>query len=82
MWLLLRYAPESKGAKLEFIVTNAVGGKVKDDPDYVYIGVGRGKFDEHKGDVGQCATTLVFNDLKVRATWDAIERRYGERARD
>jgi hypothetical protein len=79
MWLMLRYASEARGAKLEFIVTNAVGGKVKDDPDYIYIGVGRGKYDEHKGDVGQCATTLVFNDLKGRATWDDIERRALER---
>lgn len=66
IWLMRRYAPEAKDAAIDFIATNARGGTVADDPDHLYIGVGRGRFDEHKGDVGQCAATLVLAHLKER----------------
>ncbi|MEY4744580.1 MAG: hypothetical protein RL272_525, partial [Candidatus Parcubacteria bacterium] len=75
MWLLKRYLPESKEAALDFIATNEKGGDVVADPDLTYIGVGRGKYDEHKGDIGECATTLVWNDIKGRVPRDEKEMR-------
>jgi len=61
VWLLKRYLPEEfKEAMIEFIPTDESGGKRDDDPDKVYVGVGRGQFDEHKGDQGDCAASLVF----------------------
>lgn len=65
-WLLRKYAPEAKDAPLDFIYTNTYGGDQKDDLNHICVGVGRGKYDEHKGDVGQCSTTLVYIDLKER----------------
>lgn len=75
LWLLKRYLPEDKDAALDFIATNEKGGDVKNDPDFVYIGIGRGKYDEHKGDIGDCATTLVWKDIRDRITLDDRERR-------
>lgn len=63
MWLLQRYLSEARDAALDFISTDPRGGEVKDNPDLTYVGVGRGKYDEHKGDVGDCSTSLVFKDL-------------------
>lgn len=75
MWLLKRYLPEAKDAALDFIATNEKGGDVVDNPDFVYVGVGRGQFDEHKGDIGDCATTLVFKYVVVHAQIDLLEKR-------
>lgn len=66
IWLLRRFAPEFKDSAVDFIQTNKDGGKTEANPDFTYIGVGRGRFDEHKGDVGKCATTLVLDHLKER----------------
>lgn len=54
LWLLRRYLPEAKDAEIGFVATNERGGDVHDSADTVHIGVGRGMFDEHKGDVGEC----------------------------
>ena len=78
-WLLKRYLPEAKDAALDFIATNEKGGNVINDPDLVYVGVGRGKYDEHKGDIGDCATTLVWKDIGPKAAIDARERRAVEK---
>ena len=40
------------------------GKPVDSDADIVHFGIGRGKFDEHKGDVGESATSLVWRDIK------------------
>ncbi|MEK9151819.1 MAG: hypothetical protein AAB692_00470 [Patescibacteria group bacterium] len=66
MWLLRHFAPEFKDSAVDFIPTNKKGGETKANPDFTYIGVGRGQFDEHKGDIGKCATSLVFDHLKER----------------
>jgi hypothetical protein len=36
------------------------------------VGVGRGRFDEHKGDVGECATSLVFAFVREQVQLDSI----------
>ncbi len=71
MWLLARFWPPAKKADFEFISsTTADPG----DPRRVWVGVGRGRFDEHKGDIGESAATLVFKFLKTeRPDIDAAE---------
>ncbi len=75
LWLLRRYLPEAKDAEIGFVATNERGGDVHDSADTVHIGVGRGMFDEHKGDVGECATTLVFKHIASRVEIPPQERR-------
>lgn len=74
-WLLKRYLPEARDAALAFTATGPRGGQQHDDEDTVCVGVGRGKFDEHKGDVGDCATTLVFKHILSKVTLDPREER-------
>lgn len=73
-WLLMRYLPEYADAKIDFIPTNAKGGETVNDPDFVYVGVGRGQFDEHKGDIGECATSLVYEYVKSKVSLDPNEQ--------
>src|SRR3989304_5908519 len=69
IWLFKRFHPQFKGASVEFLSAAKEGvtfeGKpVDSDADIVHFGIGRGKFDEHKGDVGESATSLVWRDIK------------------
>lgn len=63
LWLLKRFGGY-RTAKVEFIPTSA--GGVKLAPGHVGIGVGRGKYDEHKGDLKDSAASLIWKDLKRR----------------
>ena len=73
-WLLKRYLPEAKHAEIGFVATNAKGGDVHDDEDTACIGVGRGMYDEHKGDINDCSTTLVWKDILTKVQIDPSER--------
>lgn len=64
-WLLTRFDPAFKSARLKFIPTTAKGAKL--GAGETGVGVGRGKYDEHKGDVKDSATSLIWKDLKRRA---------------
>ncbi|MBI4280721.1 hypothetical protein HY628_00820 [Candidatus Uhrbacteria bacterium] len=71
IWLFRKFAPGWQGARLKFIPTTAAGAKwgkrkVDADPEIAHIGVGRGKYDEHKGNLNESAATLVFKDLQKR----------------
>lgn len=63
-WLLARCDPTLKSAKLKFVPTSAGGIALK--ADEIGVGVGRGKYDEHKGDLRDSAASLVWKDLKRR----------------
>jgi len=63
LWLLKRFGG-FKTNPIEFIPTSA--GGVKLEPGHVGIGVGRGMYDEHKGDLKDSAASLVWKDLKRR----------------
>ncbi len=65
-WMLKKYLPECRDADLGFIPTGKDGGKKDVEPDKIYVGVGRGPFDEHKGDENDCAASLVFKHLLER----------------
>lgn len=64
LWLLRRYDPASKRSGLKFVPTAAEGVKLAKGE--IGVGVGRGKYDEHKGDRKDSATSLVWKDLKKR----------------
>lgn len=63
-WLLVRFDPAFKNARLTFVPTSARGIRLR--ADEVGVGVGRGQYDEHKGDKKDSATSLVWKDLKRR----------------
>ncbi|KPJ84937.1 hypothetical protein AMJ57_05000 [Parcubacteria bacterium SG8_24] len=62
IWLLRRYLPGSRDASIGFISTNEKVDQT--DEDTIHVGVGRGRFDEHKGDQGSCAASLVLAFLE------------------
>ncbi|MBI3109507.1 hypothetical protein HYZ06_00505 [Candidatus Daviesbacteria bacterium] len=69
IWLFKKFHPEFKEAKIEFLSAAKEGityqGKpVDSEPDTVHFGIGRGRFDEHKGDVGESAGSLVWREIK------------------
>lgn len=63
IWVLRRALPVWKRARVEFVAADASYTR-KDTADRIAIGVGRGQFDEHKGDRADSATTLVWKYCK------------------
>lgn len=73
IWLFKRYVPGFAQARVAFVTLKGHGEAstyknkpVDSDPNVVHVGVGRGRFDEHKGDVGKCATLLVHEMLVAK----------------
>lgn len=72
IWLYRKYVPSWKRAAIRFINLDLQGGTpygakpVDTDPAVVHIGVCRGRYDEHKGNLKDSAATLVFKDLGRR----------------
>lgn len=70
MWLIHRYMPGWKGARLAFLPATAP------DPmrrDMIFVGMGRGRFDEHKGDIGESAASLTWRAVRSKVR-NATER--------
>lgn len=70
IWLFQKFHPEFKEAEVKFLSAAKDGvtyeGKVVDsDPNVIHFGIGRGIYDEHKGDIGDCAASLVWKDIKA-----------------
>ncbi len=63
-WLLKRFDAALKNAKLKFVPTSA--GGIRLSKNEIGVGVGRGSYDEHKGDRRDSAVSLVWKDLKRR----------------
>ncbi|MEA3249664.1 MAG: hypothetical protein U9Q03_04910 [Patescibacteria group bacterium] len=69
MWLLKRFLPDYQNAGIDFANAGPVeGGADEADPNKTYVGVGRGKFDEHKGDHGECSASLVLAYVREKAS--------------
>lgn len=66
IWLIKKFFPEFKEAKIKFISAEKGQSGVTDSNNTLHIGVGRGKYDEHKGDIGESAMSLVWLDIKKR----------------
>lgn len=62
VWQFLRFLPEGRGAEVRFVSSKKPDSGL---PEEIWIGVGRGRFDEHKGDLGESAATLVFKYLRA-----------------
>ena len=63
LWQLQRFDPKYRDANLMFIPADAAR---RLGANHVGVGVGRGAYDEHKGDKKDSAATLVWKDLKRR----------------
>lgn len=64
LWILKTYHPLYHDADIVFLQ------KTSEEPtisaDAIAIGIGKGQFDEHKGDIGESATSLVWKWLLVQ----------------
>ena len=74
-WLLKRYLPVWREADISFVHTDELEDGVIDTPDRVHVGVGRGQFDEHKGNIGECAAGLVYHHINSTVVLNANERK-------
>lgn len=61
IWFIKRFLPGWNDAAVEFASATSPN---QEDDDTLMIGIGRGKFDEHKGDVGESATSLVWKHIR------------------
>lgn len=65
IWLFKKFNPEFQNAPVKFLeATNGIAS----DPDSIYFGIGRGRYDEHKGDLEDCATSLVWSDFSSQSS--------------
>ncbi len=62
LWLLVRFDPSCRKAPLKFVETSPEGVKLAKGE--IGVGIGRGIYDEHKGDKKDSAVSLVWKDLK------------------
>ena len=60
VWMIRRFLRGGEKATMVYVATNAKKRAQQDDAHTMVIGVGRGKFDEHKGNLNDSATTLVY----------------------
>lgn len=63
LWLLQRFHPRWKKAAWKFFPANTLRDNDLHDKKITFVGIGRGQFDEHKGDLADCAASLVFKFL-------------------
>lgn len=70
IWLVKKFYPGLKKSKVKFISFDQNGGKTLDgepvdsNPNIIYVGICRGRFDEHKEGVkSNCSATLVWQFL-------------------
>lgn len=62
LWLLQRFHPDFADLPIEFIAISP--NAASEIPETALaVGIGRGRFDEHKGDIGECAASLVWKWL-------------------
>lgn len=75
VWLIRRFWTGADAAPVSYINNNLVPPDVDASPEKIYVGVGRGRFDEHRGVPGACAASLVWDDLRERAAADDLTKR-------
>ncbi len=72
MWLLARFWKPRSAPVFRFVSSSERGPT---DSTELWIGVGRGKFDEHKGDIGESATTLVYQFLlEAEVSFSSVQK--------
>lgn len=65
-WLLRTFDPTFVDCSFYFVANTPTGGTVPPGDEFVPLGIGRGKYDEHGLKSGQSATKLVYEDLFKR----------------
>lgn len=75
IWLFKKFNPEYTEAKIEFINASRDVALTEESGEKIFFGTGGGKYDEHKGDLEDCAASLVWKDIKAKdlAPADEIE---------
>lgn len=73
IWLFIKFHPEFSDAKIEFINASRDAALKEGSEEKVFFGTGGGKYDEHKGDLEDCAASLVWKDIKDSGTGDFSE---------
>lgn len=76
IWLYKKFHSDFESAEQEFLSqsqTDKIAGS--ETKDRVFFGIGKGRFDEHKGDKEDCAASLVWKEIKEKklAPKDAVE---------
>lgn len=66
IWLFKKFFSEFKDGEIEFINASRDEAIKNETGDKIYFGTGGGKYDEHKGDLEDCATSLVWKDIKAK----------------
>ena len=64
IWVFKKFHPEFKDAQIEFINASRDAALKEETDDKIFFGTGGGKFDEHKGDLEDCAASLVWKSIK------------------
>ena len=68
LWIIQKFWTHFDDCDIEFVRTGPSGGErwqnfePEENPFVIYVGVGQGKFDEHKGDVDDSAASLVWTE--------------------
>lgn len=66
IWLFKKFHPEIQNAQIEFINASRDAESKDDSGEKIFFGTGGGKYDEHKGDLEDCAASLVWKDIKSK----------------
>lgn len=66
IWLFKKFFPEFADAEISFINASRDEAAKFESEEKVYFGTGGGKYDEHKGDLEDCAVSLVWKDIKAK----------------
>jgi hypothetical protein len=66
IWVIRKYLSGWEELEIKFISADKGNAGLPEDEETIYLGVGRGKYDEHKGDLEDSAASLVWNDLREK----------------
>ncbi len=66
IWLFKKLNPDYVYAPVEFISASRDAAQHDMDQERIYLGTGGGRFDEHKGDLEDCAVSLVWKYIKAQ----------------
>lgn len=76
IWVFKKFHPEFNDAEIEFINASRDEALSSETDEKIYFGTGGGKYDEHKGDLEDCAASLVWKDIKSKGlVSDSLEEK-------
>lgn len=75
IWLFKKFNPQFNDAQIEFIPASKDAALNEQSDEKIFFGTGGGAYDEHKGDLEDCAASLVWKDIKTKglAPKDEVE---------